>query len=149
VFFDKGVNVSAEALIKPANTQEQVLATISEMRQKNLTAKQKEELKYHKDRLTEQFFYFTRKYFGLDGKQVQKLSDQELEALFIIVSKRIRKTSVYTKILVFCIPLIGWVTIAEGSRSIPFASSMRKLKKMLGDRFNSVKILRERGARYE
>lgn len=134
-----------EALIKPANIQEQLLSKISEMRRNNLTAKQKQDLKAFAEKTTRSFKILTWRYFGISESQVQELSDQELEALFLIVHERAKKTAVYMKILGYGIPIIGWIIIFPGSDTICLTNSTRKLRSMLRDSFNPAKILRNQG----
>lgn len=134
--------MTTEALIRPANIQEQLLGKISDMRQKNLTAKQKEEIEFHERRLIGGFKKFSWHYFGVNKEQIQELSDQEIEALFLLVSERARKTAVYMRILGISIPIIGWMAILGESESIPFANSTRKLKQAFGNSFNPVRIIR-------
>lgn len=131
-----------EVLVKPATIQEQLLGKISDMRQNNLTAKQKEKIAFHERRLISGFKKFSWHYFGVNKEQIQELSDQEIEALFLLVSERARKTAVYMRILGISIPLIGWMAILVESESIPFANSTRKLKQAFGNNFNPTRILR-------
>lgn len=134
--------MTTEALIKPATIQEQLLGKISEMRQKNLTAKQKEEIEFHERRLIRGFKTFSWLYFGVNREQILELSDQEIEALFLLVSKRARKTAVYVRILGISIPIFGWIIILGTSESISFTNSTRKLKQKFGNSFNPVRIIR-------
>lgn len=134
--------MTTETLVKPANAKEQLLGKISEMRQKNQTAKQKEEIEFHERRLIDGFKKFSWRYFGVNKEQIQELSDQEIEALFLLVSELARKTAVYMRILGISIPLVGWIAILQESETIQFANSMRKLKKTFGNSFNPVRIIR-------
>lgn len=131
-----------EPLINPATFQEQLLGKISDIRQKNQTAKKKEEIEYYENQLNWYFQRLSWLYFGINKKQIQELSDQEIEALFPLVSERARKTAVYMQILGISIPIIGWIALALGvSESIQFANSVRKLKQF-GIGFNPVRIIR-------
>ncbi len=136
--------MTTENLIKPANIQEQLLGKISEMRQKNLTAKQKEEIELHGGRLVRSFKIFSWRYFGIDKEQIKKLSKQEIEALFLLVSKRVSKTAICMITLGCLIPIIGWIIILPESQAITHAHSLRKLKKMLGNGFNPTQIIRSK-----
>lgn len=134
--------MTTEALIKPANIQEQMLGKIGEMRQNNLTARQKQDIGKFQYIARSSFKKLTWRYFGISETQTQELSDQELEALFLIVSERAQKSSVYMKILGYGIPLIGWLIILDESDTIHLTNSTRKLRSMLRNTFNPAKLIR-------
>ena len=136
--------MTSESLVKPANIQEQLLGKISDMRQKNLTAKQKEEIKYLERRLVSGFKTFSWNYFGVNKEQIQELSDHEIEALFLLVAEKAGKTAIYMRILGFGIPIIGWTIILTESETIRFSNSVRKLKQMVRNGFNPTQIIRSR-----
>ncbi|MDP3792273.1 MAG: hypothetical protein Q8Q89_00945 [bacterium] len=135
--------MTTEALVKPANIQEQLLGKISEMRQNNLTAKQKQDIKGCTNTARTGFKKLTWRYFGISETQIQEFSDQEVEALFILVFERAQKASIYMKILGYGIPLIGWLIILNESESIALTNSTRKLKSMLRNSFNPAKLMRD------
>lgn len=140
--------MTTETLIKPATIQEQLLGKISEMRQRNLTAGQKQRIKYLKERVKDKFMKLVWQYFGLSITQVQELSDQELEVLFLLVFERTAKTARCLKVIAgfgCVIPVAGWLMagmIFDNSETIKFVSSVREIKKMLGDSFSPYQILR-------
>jgi hypothetical protein len=136
--------MTTEILVKPANIQEQLLGKISEIRQKNLTAKQKEEIEDLKRRLMSGFLRFSWNYFGLFKEEIQKLSDQEIEALFFLVAERAGKTAIYMRILGFGTPIIGWIGILNEPETTRFSNSVRKLKQMVGNGFNPTQIILSR-----
>lgn len=119
--------MTTEALIKPANIQEQLLGKISEMRQ-NLTAKQKQNIKEYTEMRGRSFEILAWRYFGISAVQIEELSDQELEALWLMVFERAQKVSVYMKILGYGIPVIGWIFILYNSHTICFTDATRKLR---------------------
>lgn len=135
--------MTTEAMIKPANIEEQLLAKISEMRQKNLTAKQKDEMGRLSRKLGRSFKSLAWTYFEIDAFQILELTNPELDALFNLVYNRARKVSIFMTILGYAIPLVGWATILPDSETIKLANSTRKLKKILGSMFNPTKIIRE------
>ena len=136
--------MTTEVLVKPSNIQEQLLGKISDMRQKNLTAKQKEDIKRYENQLVNGFRTFSYRYFGISKAQIQELTDQEIEALFSLVYSRASKTSIYMTVIGVCIPIFGWAIILPESESISFTSSVRKLNKMLGNGFSTAKTIRTR-----
>lgn len=136
--------MTTEALVKPTTIQEQVLGKIDEMRQRNLTAKQKEKIDYLERRLISGFKYFAWHYFGVNEEQIHELSDQEIEALFLLVSERTRKRAIWVGALGIGIPFFGWSMILPDAESLIFTRSINKLKQMLGNGFNSAQIVRSR-----
>lgn len=125
-----------EAMIKPANIEEQVLAKINELKQKKLTAKQKNKLEWLGHRLRCSFEWLTLKYYGIDKSQIRELTDPELNALFNIVYNRSRKISVFIRILCFGIPIDDFDTVL-------LVESNRKLRKILGSSFDPVKVINQ------
>ncbi|MBI2669655.1 MAG: hypothetical protein HYX20_00690 [Candidatus Yanofskybacteria bacterium] len=117
-------------------TIEQLLIKISEMRRNNLTAKQQQNLKKLIRRVTESFGQLTWQYFEINGPQIQELSDQEFEALFLLVYERAKKASVYTKILDY----IVWLILHNIPNTIFLTNSIRKIRSQMGNSFNLVKI---------
>ena len=136
--------MTTEALVKPANIQEQLLGKISEMRQSNLTGKQKQDIRRFTDIARTSFRSLTWRYFGIGEAQIQEFSDQEVEALFMLVFERAQKASVYMKILGYGIPIFGWTVILCDSETIALTNSTRKLKYILRNSFNPVKLMRNK-----
>lgn len=131
-------------LVKPANIEEQLLGKIGEMRQKNLTAKQKNKIERLERGLASGFLTLSWNYFGVDGEQIQELSDPEIKALFLLVAERARKTAIFARIFGFGIPIFGWIFILSESQTIRLSNSVRKLKQMIGNGFNPTQIIRSR-----
>lgn len=119
---------------------EQLLVQIADMRRKNLTAKQQDKISNLSLEIRHHFFNLTWKYFGIDYDQVLQLSDQKLKALFTLVSARAHKTSSYMRVL-FTISILGWLAHSASS-TFMLNGSTQKLKKMLGNSFDLVKIIR-------
>ena len=136
--------MTTEALVRPSNIQEQLLGKIRDMRQNNLTAKQKKDIDMYEKQLVNGFRIFSWKYFGVSQEQILELTDEEIEALFSLVYSRARKTSIYMTVIGVCIPIFGWAIILPESESISFTSSVRKLNKMLGNGFSTAKTIRTR-----
>ncbi|MBI2057519.1 MAG: hypothetical protein HYT63_00845 [Candidatus Yanofskybacteria bacterium] len=132
------------ALVKPT-PKELLLNKIEGMQKNNLTAVQKEKLAYLKSEIVQGFKTLTGRYFGLNAKQILELPDKEIEALFLLVRKRARKTSFYLIMLGLSIPIFGWAVLAvsvaaDDSVAITFTRSLRKFKKMLGHEFNPIEV---------
>lgn len=138
--------MTTEALVKPANIQEQLLGKIGEMRQNNLTAKQKqniqEYIKEYSDDLRKSFERLTWKRFGISESQIQELSDQELGALFLLVYERAKKSSICHKILFYS--TFVWIIAfpCKPPDSVLLTNCTRKLRSILGNGFNPVKLIR-------
>ena len=138
-------DMTSEILVKPANIQEQLLGKICGMRHKNLAAGQIFDIKNLSRRVGVTFSRLVKQYFGIDKEQILELSDQELEALFIVVCKRASRTALYLKVF-FAVPVVGWVYCLfefsdSSSNTLTFTRAIRKLKKIIGSNFNSVEIL--------
>ncbi|MBI2063401.1 MAG: hypothetical protein HYT65_00195 [Candidatus Yanofskybacteria bacterium] len=121
---------------------EQLLVDIGEMRRMNLTAKQKEKIEGIVEKIRLSFYELTMEYFGIDQNQTLRLSDQKLKALFMLISARAQKTYIYMLALGILIPVFGWGLILTNSRTIALVFSVRKLKKILGNSFDPVAIIR-------
>ena len=134
-------NTNSESLIKPSNIQEQLLGKINDMRQKNLTAKQKKDIDEYEKQLVRGFGELSWKYFGVSKEQIQELTDPEIEALFSLVSKRANKTAICIRLLGLNLPIINWMFCLE-FKSILFTKSVRKLNKILGNDFSTAQIIR-------
>lgn len=143
------------ALVKH-NANEQLLTRVEEMKRDRLAVEQEEraienaknELEFIKVEIGYSLRSLVMKYFGLTKDQVLELSDQELETLFDVVFKRARKTAVYMKILGTCIPIFGWLYIYPAvsrisqSYSVNLTYYLGKIKRILGDKFNQVEVIR-------
>ena len=79
-------------------------------------------------------------YFGLDPSQVRELSDQELEALFMIVAERASRTSTILKIS--GLRTLVFMATGRAPLTVRLTDNVHKLKKILGSDFDPVKILR-------
>lgn len=140
-----GITSTSTQLIE--NTpKEQILAKINEMRQKNITAKQKAEINDLEIRIGKSFSNLTTKYFGIDEGQTQQLSDHELQALFAIVRERAHEEAI--RVRIWCIiSIFGMMPLyleqPSPFKTINLTNAVTKLKKMLGDSFDPVKIIRK------
>lgn len=121
---------------------ERLLGKISEMRKNNLTEQQKDDLARLAKKARRSFELLALRYFGIGWTQIQELSDQEVEALFLLVYERAKKTAVYMKVLAYGIPIVGWISIRDDSDTIKLTDTTRKLRSMLRNSFNPVKIIR-------
>ena len=129
------------ALVKPT-AKEQLFAKITEVRQKNLTAAQIKEIKEIKEILAYYFKVLVWKHFGLSKEQILKFSDQEIEALQLLVLERVQKKFIFLWTLQITVPIFGWL-IASDTDTMKFKHYLRKIKKMLGGDLNLGRILRE------
>jgi len=127
------------ALVKPT-AQEQILSKIENMKRSNLTAVWLEKLSFLKTRFRRYFLDLTLAYFSLSEKQVLQLSDREIDVLFTLVSERARRRLTYLKVLWVMIPFYSWVTY--DLLTVRFIRSLSKVKKILGDKFNAVSLIR-------
>jgi len=130
------------ALVKPT-AYEQMLSIIENMKRDNLTAVQLEKLAVMKSRIKNCFLNLTLTYFGLSREQVIQLSDQELDALFTLVSERARRELIYLKVLWITVPFLSWLLTFDLD-VVVFTISLSKVKKTLGDKFDVVKLIRSR-----
>jgi len=130
------------ALVKPT-VHEQVLSKLENMKRDNLTAVQLEKLAFLKDRIKYYFLKLTLTHFGLSEQQVSRLSDQELDVLFTLVSERARRKLIYIKVLWITIPFFSWVVTCN-LPTVTFTSYLSKVKKILGNKFDVVKLIRSR-----
>jgi len=130
--------METEALIRPT-AKEEVLRKISQLKQKNLTAERMSNIESLMISIKVSFISLADHYFGLDCGQMRELPDQELEALFLIVTERAGRTSIILKIS--GLRIIASI-LEECPRTVRFTDSVHKLKKILGNDFDPVKILR-------
>lgn len=149
------------ALVKPSTIQEQLLGKISEMRQEieqeNLTKEHGAKVEHMIRSFGYTFESLVWKYFKINKQKIQKLSDQELNTLFALVSERAGIKAPYIKFGVYSflfISIIGWsallpMILSDDSgismgNTLDFINLQRKLRKILGDDFDPIKIIRSR-----
>lgn len=138
--------MTTETLVKPANAKEQLLGKISEMRQKNQIAKQKDKIERLEAEFMDIFVVLSHKYFGLSVDEIRTFSVLEKEALYFLVSEQASKEALCLKIFFWGVPLLGWLavliwwTAGDLSPSLDFIRTKHGLEKMFGKDFYKSQI---------
>ena len=128
-------------LVKPT-AKEQLFVKITEIKRKNLTAAQVNEISEVKKCLTFAFEQLVWAYFGLSKEQILELSEQEIEALYLLTLERSKRMFIFLWILQVTVPLLG-LAVASETDTMMFRRNLCKIKKMLGVGLNLGRILRE------
>ena len=132
----KGENsVTGKAMVKSANSEEEVLAVIAEMRKDNLTARQQKYISEYRNLAMISFRRIIYKETGLSDEQILDLSDQRIETLFkIVVTKAQKKLWYHYPLHVFPITLFFIAAANNGWHpNFNLAWSFRRLNSA-GDR---------------
>ncbi|MBI4057904.1 hypothetical protein HY405_01125 [Candidatus Microgenomates bacterium] len=117
--------MTSEAIVKPANVEEETLSLVSAMRGDNLMVRRLSDIDNRRYLALVLFREIIRDRYGLRDEQILDLSDQKLETLFMILLKEAQKSFKYRYLL---LPVtLGFIRLSSKFRLCMLVRSLRML----------------------
>ncbi len=120
--------------------REKLVKKLNEFRVEGLTAKEKEELDWHRNTFVKSFTEVSWEFLGISKTQLVQLGKEDLEELAEILNE---KTKMYPGIwatLLLPIPIVGWIALCIMKYDDPgcclyYRRKYKILKKALGENY--------------
>ncbi len=120
--------------------EEQLLAEIMDMQRQNLTAKKAEKIEDSKIFFSRCFIALAYAFFCLYCNQLRTYTPKKRKILSKLILAK-AKPRAKLQVLLYFIPIFGWLYLATNFNSLNYCCSYKKLQKMCGEDFISHEIL--------
>lgn len=110
-------SVGEQSLILP-NKREALLMKLNEFKVNNLSAGKQKGYQELAKKSTALFLNLCWSKLGVSSGQLQKLEQQDINELAVIVHQQARATALIHTGILACIPIIGWIVLSESLGSV-------------------------------